>query len=111
MTTKGTGQLLIEEVVRETRSIARLLPTIDLSLFLDTVDSLTKEELALFVSDFKGQNAVNWRRVLINFLGWCAETGAAPSNVARDLQLPKVIPVRPAIMDSETFADLLTKAY
>jgi hypothetical protein len=32
MTTKGTGQLLIEEVARETRSIARLLPTIDLSV-------------------------------------------------------------------------------
>jgi hypothetical protein len=32
VTTKGTGQLLIE-VVRETRSIARLLPTIDLSPF------------------------------------------------------------------------------
>jgi hypothetical protein len=47
MTTKETGQLLIEEVVRETRSIARLLPTIDLSPFLDTIDSLTKEELAI----------------------------------------------------------------
>ena len=40
MTTKGTGQLLIEieEVARETRSIARLLPTIDLSPFLDALD-------------------------------------------------------------------------
>jgi hypothetical protein len=33
MTAEGTGQLLIEEVVRETRSITGLLPTVDLSPF------------------------------------------------------------------------------
>jgi integrase len=75
-----------------------------------TIDTVTKEELALFLANFKGQNAVNWRRVLINFFGWCTETGAAPANVVRDLQPPKVVPVRPATMDSNTVSELLRKA-
>jgi hypothetical protein len=39
MTTEGTGQLLIEEAVREPPSIARLLPIIDLSPFFDSLIS------------------------------------------------------------------------